>query len=143
MSQLIRWHGPCPGRPESDPEDARRIEQLGLQLRTTISEMQAIRQNHAQWIDRITRTLHEEADNRDYCSEFDDVMESMGLARRTKPYQVTISVTVELVWDGQARDSDHAEELASEWADVRDGQRFDLGGHRGQVTEIEMLAEEQ
>lgn len=43
-------------------------------------------------MDRITQRLHSEADDRGYCSEFDEIMEEIGLPSRRTEHELTVEV---------------------------------------------------
>ena len=58
--------------------------------------------------DRLVRSAHEQADAQQLCSSFDDFMETVGLPRRTREWDVTVSATVEvrlIVSAGSAEDA--------------------------------------
>lgn len=50
-------------------------------------------------IDRIVERAHQEAEDRGWCSEFDDIMDDLGLPRRSRTYQVRTRVTFEVEID--------------------------------------------
>lgn len=53
--------------------------------------VQRLEQLHRTQINAITDTLHREANRRDYCTDFDEIMSSMGLAERQFAYRVQVS----------------------------------------------------
>lgn len=63
---------------------------------------------------RATSILHQEADNRRFCNEFDDVMERIGLPRRSFKYEVTFEVIGRIRVEVEATDEDAAWEVAAE-----------------------------
>lgn len=63
---------------------------------------------------RATSILHQEADNRRFCSEFDDVMERIGLPRRSFKYEVTFEVIGRIRVEVEAIDEDTAWTVAAE-----------------------------
>lgn len=60
-------------------------------------------------------SLHEEADDRGWCTEFDDFMERVGLPRRTREYrlEVDVSATVRVTLTATSED-DAIEALSTE-----------------------------
>jgi hypothetical protein len=54
---------------------------------------QTTRAEHTRRIDRLVEAAHEEANDRDWCSSFDDFMESQGLPRRERDYDLRVEVT--------------------------------------------------
>ena len=51
------------------------------------------RREHAAWVDRLVVDAHEEADDRGWCTSFDDFMDRAGLPRRTRDYDLCVEVT--------------------------------------------------
>lgn len=80
----------------ASPEAEAEVGQLITQLRVQIAELELQLGQQAarfeRWKERATEKLHAEADAREYCSEFDDVMEELGLPRRDKDWDVTVTV---------------------------------------------------
>jgi hypothetical protein len=132
VTGLIRWHGDKPGY-----DHEAHAAQLGVQLRAVIQDFQTTKAEHERWKERLTARLHEEADNRDYCSEFDDVMEELGLPRRRRPIEVTVTVTVELSVTRDARDDDEAVADVLDGLGLREGRQYRLDGHGVTVTDVE------
>lgn len=66
-------------------------------------------------IDRLVEAAHEAADSHSWCSEFDDIMESVGLPRRTKTY--LFDITVHTTASVPATSEEEARELLERDAD--------------------------
>lgn len=60
-----------------------------------------------EWRRRLTEAAHEEADERDWCPEFDDFMEQVGLERRSRTYtcEVAVSTTVTVCVEATSAES--------------------------------------
>lgn len=87
---------------------------------------------HEVFVDRLTEAAHEEADSREWCSDFDDFMERMGLARRSQSYRVEVTVSatvyVDACSESDARDEISAELIAQVLGAPADGGwDFDIG----------------
>lgn len=57
----------------------------------------------SEYLDNLTEELHDIANNQDWCNEFDDLMEQVGLDTRSKDYISTVRATVEVTLPGQGR----------------------------------------
>lgn len=68
------------------------------------------RNQHRHRIDTITTHAHQWADDSDWCAEFDDILDDLGLPAREHDYTAEISVTLHLCIPVTARDSDSASE---------------------------------
>lgn len=80
--------------------DARRLvtgaaaERAAMEaLLTETRAHRCTRREHAEWVDRLVRIAHEEADDRGWCGEFDEVCDRIGIARRTRDYDLCVEVT--------------------------------------------------
>lgn len=77
-----------------------RAEQQLAEAREEIAQVRNARytliNEHERWKERLVERLHREANDRDYCSEFDDVMEDLGLPRRERDYEVTVTVRLRI-----------------------------------------------
>lgn len=81
--------------------DARQIVRAGASLDRAAMEAllsealahRSTRREHAAWVERLVAEAHEEADERDWCSEFDDFMDRAGLPRRIRDYDLCVEVT--------------------------------------------------
>lgn len=69
---------------------------------------------HCRWVDRLVEVAHAAADQRDWCSDFDDLMESMGLPRRRREYEVEVGFSGSVRVDVLAGSSDEAEDSVDE-----------------------------
>lgn len=85
-------------------------------LRSAQQRNSTLREAHEQDIERIGRALIEQADSRDWCSEYDEIVKSLNrrlnvpLPTREKDYTVTFTVTVSVTAVGR----DEAREMANE-----------------------------
>ncbi|MDQ6849193.1 MAG: cell division protein ZapB [Actinomycetota bacterium] len=74
-----------------------RLTELVSERNTTISTMlreaERVAAEHEAWKDRLTTDLHQQATDRDMCSEFDDLCENHGLQRRGQDYDVSVTIT--------------------------------------------------
>lgn len=68
---------------------------------------------HAEQIDEIVRVAHEEADVRDWCEEFDGIMDRLGLPRREREYSVRVRYSGSVVLSVTATSEDEALSLVS------------------------------
>jgi len=66
------------------------------------------RRDHAAWLDRLTEEAHTEADDRDWCGDFDDFMARVGLARRTRDYDLRVEVTATVYLTRNANSGEEA-----------------------------------
>ena len=51
------------------------------------------RRDHEAWCDRLVSEAHSEADDRQWCGEFDDFMARVGLPRRSRDYDLEVEVS--------------------------------------------------
>ena len=51
------------------------------------------RRDHEAWRDRLVSEAHSEADDRQWCGEFDDFMDRVGLPRRSREYDLEVEVS--------------------------------------------------
>jgi hypothetical protein len=61
------------------------------------------------WRQRLTEAAHEEADERGWCSEFDDFMEQAGLERRSRNYACRVRVWATVTVCVEAGSAENAE----------------------------------
>lgn len=77
------------------------------------------RRDHEAWRDRLVSEAHSEADEREWCGEFDDFMDRVGLPRRSRDYdlEVEVSATVRVTLNATS-ESEAADALtrAEVWA---------------------------
>lgn len=66
--------------------------------------------DHRAWIDQLVCAAHEAADDRDWCSDFDDLMDGLGLPRRTRDYDVRVRFTASVLVNVTATSIDDATE---------------------------------
>lgn len=75
--------------------------------------------DHEAWKQDLAATAHAEADNRGWCSDFDDILEGLGLPRRVRQYRIrarfsgTVYVDVEAETADEACDRVTAEDVRS------------------------------
>lgn len=50
------------------------------------------RREHEAWRERLVECAHQEADDREWCPDFDDFMADMGLPRRTRDYDLKVTL---------------------------------------------------
>ena len=64
------------------------------------------RRDHEAWRDRLVSEAHSEADDRQWCGEFDDFMDRVGLPRRSRDYdlEVEVSATVRVTLTATSED---------------------------------------
>jgi len=97
-----------------------RIAALEEQRRQYDNALQMERQRHEQDIERIGERLIQEAEQRDWCSEFDRVVNELNgslhisLPTRSQDYDVTLTYTVTVNWSVNARDEEAAISQAQE-----------------------------
>lgn len=68
---------------------------------TTLREKEAAWDS---WRDRLVREAHSRAEDHDYCSEFDEFMEGLGLPGRTRDYDVQVSMTLTITKSARTAD---------------------------------------
>lgn len=83
-------------------------------------------------IDRIVERAHEEAESRGWCSEFDDVMEDLGLPRRRREYRVRTFVTFEVEVDIDGIEAASEDDAIN---DVDQNEQVDMGWLREQLRD--------
>ena len=66
------------------------------------------RRENAEWVDRLVSIAHEEADDRGWCTEFDDVCDRIGIPRRTRDYDLRVEVTATVLVSRSATNADEA-----------------------------------
>ena len=88
---------------------------------------------------RCTERMHREADRRQWCSEYDDIMEEMGLERRSRSWDVEFEIVCRVSRQILARDGDTARRLAFEELQVTNGESYHLGGEYVYVSDINIL----
>jgi hypothetical protein len=76
-------------------------------LATAYQQKDHQRLGHEQWRQLLTAGAHEEADAREWCSDFDDFMEQVGLDRRGRTYacEVAVSTCVTVHVDASSQDA--------------------------------------
>lgn len=100
-------------------------------LLTQVRAHDCTRREHEAWRDRLVAEAHEEADDREWCGEFDDFMDRVGLPRRSRDHilEVEVSATVRVVLNAtseeEARDAVTREEVWSALAE--DNITWDVG----------------
>jgi hypothetical protein len=94
------------------------------------------RRELAEFKQRVYDRMVQEADDRQWCSEFDDILEEFGFERRYKEYRVTFSVTLSLNTHVTARDEDYASSQAREELCLYEGRTYDVGNYTASLTDI-------
>lgn len=91
-------------------EAGQRIVTLNQEIRNLrLAAVQAENAHRAE-LERIVDALHEEGNDRGWCSEYDDILERVGLPRRARNYDVNVTVTLSLTLTREARGADAAAE---------------------------------
>ena len=62
-------------------------------LLRSIRNHEQTRREHQEKLDSLVRAAHQEADDRDWCDEFDDIIERHGLPRRVREFPLRLEVT--------------------------------------------------
>lgn len=73
---------------------------------------------HATWVTRLVDMAHTEANDRGWCSEFDDLMDELGLPRRSREYEVRARFSGEVSITVTATSEDEATQIVDA-GDVR------------------------
>lgn len=81
-----------------------------LALLGEIRERRAEQDARTAWLERLVSDAHEEANDRDWCSDFDDFMERAGLPRRERDYEVRVEVTATVYMTRTATSEEDAHE---------------------------------
>ncbi len=85
---------------------------------------------HEAWKVRLVEVAHEEADNRDWCSDFDDLMDQLGLPRRVREYDLDVhfcgvlSLTVSAVSEDEASSRVDADMVTEYLRDLLESDSF-------------------
>jgi hypothetical protein len=66
------------------------------------------KREHKDRLERLVDAAHAEADERDWCFEFDDFLEAQGLPRRSHDYQLRVEVTATVYVSRDATSEDNA-----------------------------------
>ena len=66
------------------------------------------KREHEDRLERLADAAHAEADERKWCSEFDDFLEAQGLPRRSRDYQLQVEVTATVYLSRSATSEDNA-----------------------------------
>jgi len=96
-----------------------------------LTEMSRLRGNAVQELvnfkTRVRDRMIVEAENRDWCSEFDQILVEFGMEPRTGNYEVRFEVAGSVTLTLLARGEDHASELAIRAVRFFDGQQIEDG----------------
>lgn len=65
------------------------------------------------WKESLIETAHDEGDRRGWCSDFDDLLEELGLPRRQREYQVSVTVSCAISVEVTAGSEDEACEMVT------------------------------
>lgn len=98
--------------------------------------LQSLRTEFDDFKRRITERMHREADRRDWCSEYDDIMEEMGLPRRNRGWDVEVRVEATFNRSITAADADRAEQLVLEEFPLSEGLYYNFRGADIYINEI-------
>lgn len=110
-----------------------RIDRLNISYAESQRQLEQVRREFEQFKEAITERMQREADRRNWCGEFDDIMEEFGLRRRSRNWDVTFEVTGHINMTLIARDADHAERIAWGALQVSTDNTYQVGRH-GQHT---------
>lgn len=103
------------------------IERLLTQVRETHAKRQDARQEHRALIERIEEFASQKAQDEDWCGEFEENMERLGLtSRREQKRTIEATVTIEATLDLDALDLDIPEIDCTSPDDVRIDGTVDL-----------------
>lgn len=72
------------------------VESLTTALVGQVRDRQSEDRKRAVWLSNLTSRAHDEGNDREWCGEFDDFLESVGLERRTREYDLRVEVTATL-----------------------------------------------
>lgn len=85
-----------------------------VQQRIDLHNLREAAARHEAWKERLVERLHREANDRDYCDEFDQIMRELGLPGRKKDYSVEFFVQVRITGTVSAEDYSDAQDEAEE-----------------------------
>lgn len=111
-------------RVEDAPEPASR-EDLARLLEKAQADLKTAKEYHEADIVTISERLIREAENREWCGEYDEIVRSLNgdlsvpLRKRYQEFTVDMTVTVPLTWRARATDADDAQAKAKAWVDER------------------------
>lgn len=111
-------------------------------LRDRVVELEGKLAHQARWRGRLVDRLHEEANDRSYCSDFDDIMAELGLPRRKFDYDVSVEVTFSFTMSANAETPGDASDTVENDEEglrgrVRDAVAYGHG-FEVRVTEVEV-----
>jgi hypothetical protein len=104
-------------------EERQQRKEIQARLTTTGERLAEAQRQHERRLEAITEVLHREANSRQYCGEFDEVMEEMGLRPRERDFDVTVYVRLERTITVSATSEDAAYEQAGGVASAQIGGR--------------------
>lgn len=113
-----------------------RIDRLNEAYAEQVRVKDSTRREFEDFKERITVRMHAEADRRDWCSEFDDIMEEFGLRRRTREWCVTFDIDAFIQTRLIARDETHAKQLAWNALRVEAGEDYEVRGQTVSIRDI-------
>lgn len=95
-------------------KDAAKAQQ---DLRYALDNNREQREQSNEFLERLVKAAHKKADEQNWCSEFDEFMESFGLPGREREYQVTVMTTLTYTTIVRARNEDEAGEMVTDQAE--------------------------
>jgi len=105
------------------------IAQLMAEKAATEAEVQQLREELAAkttegeaFLERIVERLHDEAEQRDWCSDYDRIMGEIGLPGRYHNYCVEVTATIPVTLNIRGRDGEEAKNEVTDtlvWQDIR------------------------
>lgn len=100
-----------------------------LECANTARNLEAVKTQHAQWVNQLVEASHRWANENELCGQFDEFMEEQGLPTRNADYVIEVSATIglRLRLTRTARSESDAEDILSS-EDV-DEELQDMIGH--------------
>jgi hypothetical protein len=79
---------------------------------------------------RVRARMIQEAEDRDWCEDFDRILDEFGLEPRTRNWRVTFEVTGTVEVTLLAKNAEHAEELAGNGLGLDETDTYEIGRPR-------------
>jgi len=115
------------------------LDEMVTQLTAAVTDKQAELEAQNQRIERFTTMLHDEADSRGLCSDYDRIVARAGLIPRNQQWTVEVSVEFDMTQTVEARGEDRVREMVNddEWIRNMIMRAFDPYNHGTTYEDLE------
>lgn len=114
----------------------RLYQELSEKLYKKQLELSEVTRRFEEFKDLATEVLHREGDARRFCSEFDDIMEEIGLPRRKRTYKVRVHATVDVKIEVEASSEDDAQSEVENDTNLVADEIYNLGRRDIEIDSI-------